>query len=111
MCHADFAFVRLSDEIESFIRLAVQGITIHQRLQAGDRSSIAVSQVVEAPDPEFAISDHFLNLHQLLLCLGNDLLILRILQNDGAVFLLGANGVGKVAVGFFHLRKMDVGNL
>ena len=107
----DLAFIRLPKQKESFVGLAVERVAIDQRLQPRDRSGIRSAKIIETSYAIFTFRNHLLHLQQLLLGLGNHLLVVGILQDYLPVLLLGTDRMSEVAVGLFHLLKMNVGDL
>ena len=106
----DLRFEVLSQQKKRLIRPAVQRVFIHQRLQARNRCRIRFAQIVEPSNAEFPVSQHFLHLQQLLLGFRHQLAV-GIGQDQLAVFIFRAFGVGEVAIRFFHLLVMNVGDL
>src|SRR5580658_9425242 len=91
--------------------MAVERIFIHQRLQARHGRGIGLAHVIEASDFEFALGEDFLHFEQPLLAFGDHFLVVGILQDQVAILIFRALGVGVVAVRFFHLLVLDVGDL
>ena len=108
--HRDLAFVRLSHHIQRLVGFAVKRITFHQRLQAGYGSRVRAFEEIKTANAELALGDNFLHLQQPFSGFPDHLLVVGILHDHLAIFLLGANGVGEVAVGLFHLLVMDIGD-
>jgi len=106
----NLSFVILPEKIQSFIGLAVERILFHQGTQPRDRRRIRLPKVIEPSDSKFAIRQHFLDLQQPLLGLGDQLAVGK-LQDQIPILILGSLGVGVVAVRLFHLLILDVGNL
>ena len=100
----------MSEQEQSVIGPAVQGIAVLERLQPRNRRGKSLSQIIKAANAEFALGDHFLHLQEFLSCLRNHFWVVGILRDHFAIFLFGPHCMGEVAVGLLHLLIMDVGD-
>jgi hypothetical protein len=105
-----FVGVGIADGDERLIAVTEKRIAVGDGLQAGNGSGPLFARGIEFANFELALGENFLHFAETLLGARDERRVGELLEH-GAVFLLGMDGILRIAVRLFHLLEVDVADL